>query len=87
VLSFSSIPQHGKLNALMWTATPSSGTQMCWPTKVPFFDRNSGSPSRWNVAFGNSRRPLLEYANSVPIPPSMSIHESVRVAPVARDSA
>ena len=26
--SFSSIPHTGKLNALMWTATPSSGTQM-----------------------------------------------------------
>ena len=26
--SFSSIPQQGKLNALMWTAVPSSGTQI-----------------------------------------------------------
>ncbi len=26
--SFSSIPQHGKLNALMWTATPVSGVRM-----------------------------------------------------------
>ena len=33
--SFSSIPQQGKLKALMWTATPSSGTQMCRPTNVP----------------------------------------------------
>ncbi len=33
--SFSSIPQHGKLKALMWTATPSSGTHTWRPRKVP----------------------------------------------------
>ena len=27
------MPQTGKLNALMCTAAPSSGTQTCWPTK------------------------------------------------------
>jgi hypothetical protein len=39
--SFSSIPHTGKLNALMWTATPSSGTQMCRPTNVPPFESDS----------------------------------------------
>jgi hypothetical protein len=43
--SFSSIPHTGKLNALMWTATPSSGTQMCRPTNVPPFDSASIAPS------------------------------------------
>jgi hypothetical protein len=38
------------------------------------------------VLFGSSRLPRLAYANSVPRPPSMSIHESERVAPVAYDS-
>ena len=36
--SFSSMPHTGKLNALMWIAAPSSGTQMCWPMNVPVFD-------------------------------------------------
>jgi hypothetical protein len=31
--SFSSMPQTGKLNALIWTATPCSDVQTCWPTK------------------------------------------------------
>ena len=32
--TFSSIPQTGKLKALMWMATPSSGVRMCWAEKV-----------------------------------------------------
>ena len=43
--SFSIIPQTGKLKALMWTATPSSGTQMWRPTNVPPFDSASSGPS------------------------------------------
>jgi hypothetical protein len=43
--SFSSIPHTGKLKALMCTATPSSGTQMCRPTKVPPLDSGSTGPS------------------------------------------
>ena len=43
--SFSSIPHTGKLNALICTATPSSGTQMCRPTKVPPLLSASGPPS------------------------------------------
>ena len=57
--SFSSIPQTGKLNALMWTATPSSGTQMCRPMKVPPLESGSRSPSTKNGSLGSSRRPLL----------------------------
>ena len=37
---FSSMPQKGKLKALMWTATPSSGVRMCWAEKLPSFDRS-----------------------------------------------
>ena len=39
------MPHTGKLNALMWTAAPSSGTQMCCPTKVPVLDKASVAPS------------------------------------------
>ena len=45
--SFSSGPQTGKLNALICTATPRSGVQMCWPTKVP--PRPSGSTGAVDV--------------------------------------
>ncbi len=84
--SFSSMPQTGKLNALMCTATPSSGTQMCRPTKVPPLDSTSVAPSTWNVSFGKSRRPREAYAKSVPMPPSMSTQPSRFVAPVAADT-
>src|ERR687895_1718562 len=76
VASFSIIPQTGKLNALMCTATPSSGTQMCRPTNVPPFEIASGGPSRKNGSLGNSRRPFDAETKKVPKPPSMSIHES-----------
>ncbi len=81
--SFSSIPHTGKLKALMCTAAPSSGTQMCWPTKVPPLESASTPPSTYTRLFGSSRVPLLAYTNSVPMPPSMSIQESPLVAPVA----
>ena len=34
------------------------------------------TPSRCSRLFASSRAPLLAYANTVPMPPSMSIHES-----------
>ena len=80
--SFSSIPHTGKLKALMCTATPSSGTHTCRPTKLPPFDSGSTGPSTKNVSSGKSRRPRLAYANSVPMPPSTSTQWSVFVAPV-----
>jgi hypothetical protein len=43
--SFSSIPQQGKLKALMWTAAPSSGTHRWRPRKVPPFEIRSSEPS------------------------------------------
>ena len=57
--SFSSGPHIGKLNALIWTATPRSGVQMCWPTKVPPLPSGSNAPSTNTVSFGSSRLPLL----------------------------
>ena len=81
--SFSSMPHTGKLKALMCTAAPDSGTQMCWPTKLPPLERASTPPSRKMRLLGSSRVPLLAYTNSVLIPPSMSIHASPLVAPVA----
>ncbi len=43
--SFSSIPQQGKLKALMCTATPSSGTHRWRPANVPPLDSGSIGPS------------------------------------------
>ncbi len=57
--SFSSIPQQGKLKALMWSAMPSIGTAMWRPTKVPPLLSPSTGPSTWNCSSGKSRRPLL----------------------------
>ena len=53
--NFSSGPQTGKLNALIWTATPCSGVRMCWPTKVPPLPSGSTAPSARTVSFGSSR--------------------------------
>ena len=80
--SFSSMPQTGKLKALMCTAAPSRGTQMCWPMKVPPFESTSTLPSMYTRLFGSSRLPLLANTIIVPMPPSMSIQESALVAPV-----
>ena len=44
--SFSSIPQTGKLNALICTITPGRLVKTCWPTKVPPLPSGIGSPSR-----------------------------------------
>ncbi len=42
---FSSMPQMGKLKALMCTATPSFGTMMWWPMNVPSLLVFTASPS------------------------------------------
>ena len=57
--SFSSGPQTGKLNALIWIATPRKGVAMCWPANVPPLLSGSTAPSTNTVSFGSSRRPLL----------------------------
>ena len=56
--TFSSMPQTGKLKALMWIATPSSGVRMCWAEKVASLDSTSTSPSVRTRVFGSSRRAL-----------------------------
>ena len=84
---FSSIPQTGKLKALMWIATPRSGVRTCCAAKLPSLDSGSTGPSVSKRAFGSSRRARLAKVRSVPIPPSMSGQASLGVAPVARLSA
>jgi len=53
---FSSMPHTGKLNALMCTATPRSGSITCWPPKVPPLESLTSPPSMWYGRSGNSRR-------------------------------
>ena len=61
---------------------------MMWmPENVPPFDNPSAAPSTTKRSLGNSRLPREANANSVPMPPSMSIRLSVFVAPVSPDSA
>ena len=79
---FSSIPQQGKLNALICTETPRFGVRTCRAENVLLADRRSGPPSTIKRSLANSRRAILEKLNSVPIPPSMSTQLSARVAPV-----
>ena len=85
--NFSSRPQTGKLKALMCTATPPRGTRMCVPPNVPFLPRFSAGPSWIRLPLGSSPAPTLAYENSVPVPPSMSIQPSTRVAPVWAEMA
>jgi hypothetical protein len=80
--NFSSRPQTGKLKALMWTARPPRGTRMWVPAKVFFLPSGMAGPSCSRLPEGSSLAPTPAYANSVPLPPSMSIQLSVRVAPV-----
>ena len=80
--NFSSNPQTGKLNALMCTAMPPRGTRMWVPWKRPVLPSWTAGPSCTRLPDGNSLLPTLAYANSVPLPPSMSIQLSARVAPV-----
>ena len=42
---FSNIPHTGKLNALIWIATPSFGTIMWCPINEPVFDNGAALPS------------------------------------------
>src|ERR1700756_4313269 len=80
--NFSSAPQIGKLNALMWTATPRRGTSTWVPANWPFLPSAIAGPSWIRLPDGSSLLPMLAYANSVPAPPSMSIQLSARGAPV-----
>ncbi len=52
------MPQTGKLNALMCTAAPSSGTHTCWPTKLPPFDSGSTRAVEVDVAVRQLPRAL-----------------------------
>jgi hypothetical protein len=85
--NFSSSPQTGKLKALMCTATPPRGTRMCVPAKPPCLPSGTTGPSCTTLPDGSSDAPTPAYANSVPVPPSMSIQPSLRVAPVWREMA
>ena len=85
--NFSSRPHTGKLKALMCTARPPRGTRMWVPAKAPFLPSGIAGPSCTRLPEGNSLAPTPAYANSVPLPPSMSIQPSVRVAPVCADTA
>ena len=44
-------------------------------------------PSTTTWELGSSRRPLDPNVNSTPMPPSMSIMESILVAPVCAESS
>ena len=81
---FSSMPQTGKLKALMWIATPCSGVRMCWAEKLASFDSGSTSPSVRMRALGSSRRAFEAKVRRVPMPPSISAQPSLRVAPVQK---
>ena len=85
--NFSSMPHTGKLKALMCTATPRRGTRMCVPANPPFRPSGSTGPSCITLPDGSSLVPMPAYADSVPVPPSMSTQPSVRVAPVCADIA
>ncbi len=85
--NFSSAPHIGKLKALICSATPGRRVYTCRPRKDPSFDSGSTGPSRITRAFGSSRRPLDEYVNSTPIPPSTSAKESRTVEPEALESS
>lgn len=63
--------------------TPEKGCKICLAPKLPFFDSGIHASSTNVVASLSSRRTRLEYAKSVPIPPSISIQASLRVHPVA----
>ena len=80
--NFSSMPHIGKLKALMCSATPRLGTSTWLPMKWLSGPSRIGGPSCSTLLLGRSLPPMEAYANSVPMPPSMSIHESDRVAPV-----
>ena len=82
VASFSSMPHTGKLNALICTSTPLRGVRRCTAENDPSRDSGSVAPSTATVELGSSRRAVPAYDSSTLAPPSMSIQESARVAPV-----
>jgi hypothetical protein len=55
---------------------------MCSPAKEPSLDSTSMGPSTTTCELGSSRRPLEPNVKRTPMPPSMSIMESILVAPV-----
>ena len=57
--SFSSIPQTGKLKALIWTSTPLRAVRMCTAENESSRDSGSTAPSTATVELGSSRRALL----------------------------
>ncbi|MCY1466396.1 hypothetical protein D9M71_846930 [compost metagenome] len=57
--NFSSMPQIGKLKALMCTARPPRGTRMCVPAKVPILLSCMAGPSWTMLPDGSSREPRL----------------------------
>ena len=60
---------------------------MCSPANEPSRDSTSMGPSTTTWELGSSRRPLDPKVNSTPMPPSMSIMESILVAPVCAESS
>jgi len=77
--AFSANPQAGKLNALIWIATPWRGTAICWPWKRA--ERPSWMPSPSTMNFPVSEPEISAYARSVAIAPSTSNLASERVLP------
>ncbi|MCY1461608.1 hypothetical protein D9M71_792820 [compost metagenome] len=57
--NFSSMPQIGKLKALMCTARPPRGTRMWLPAKVLFWPSGITGPSCTRLPDGSSRLPRL----------------------------
>ncbi|MOA01097.1 hypothetical protein D3C78_1204840 [compost metagenome] len=57
--NFSSMPQIGKLKALMCTARPPRGTRMWVPAKPPFLLSGMAGPSWTRLPEGSSRLPRL----------------------------
>ncbi len=56
--NFSSIPQTGKLKALIWTATPALGTRMWLPTNPPLRPSGTTGPSCTTLPDGRSEAPV-----------------------------
>ncbi|MCY1550441.1 hypothetical protein D9M68_866970 [compost metagenome] len=55
--NFSSMPQIGKLKALMCTARPPRGTRIWVPAKVPCLPSGMAGPSWTMLPDGSSRAP------------------------------
>ena len=81
------MPHTGKLNALMCTAAPSRGNVHVLADESARLRQGLDRAVEIHRLLGSSRAPLLANANTVPMPPSMSIQESSLVAPVRYDSS